>query len=209
MTALIRSLRVVEAELVVYRRTWRGTVITSFAATHPDKVGALVYVDPAIHTPRVIPWYIRWDVFGNFVYQWQSRHWAQGQLDDFLHPELFPDWPSRYVPQMMYKGFRRGRLSDAEANADFDQRPQLAEVGKNPRPVLVVWGKQDQTVPFARSAAVLEALPRAQFIPVDSAGHLPIWEQPTVTHEALLGFLREHAAPPARSGRGARNGALP
>jgi lipooligosaccharide transport system permease protein len=30
MTALTRSLRVVEAELVVYRRTWRGTVISSF-----------------------------------------------------------------------------------------------------------------------------------------------------------------------------------
>ncbi|HEY6628034.1 MAG TPA: ABC transporter permease [Acidimicrobiia bacterium] len=30
MTALTRSFRVVEAELVVYRRTWRGTVISSF-----------------------------------------------------------------------------------------------------------------------------------------------------------------------------------
>ncbi len=30
MTVLTRSLRVVEAELVVYRRTWRGTVISSF-----------------------------------------------------------------------------------------------------------------------------------------------------------------------------------
>lgn len=30
MTALTRSLRVVEAELIGYRRTWRGTVISSF-----------------------------------------------------------------------------------------------------------------------------------------------------------------------------------
>jgi lipooligosaccharide transport system permease protein len=30
MTVLTRSMRVVEAELVVYRRTWRGTVISSF-----------------------------------------------------------------------------------------------------------------------------------------------------------------------------------
>lgn len=189
--------------------SYGGTVITSFAAAHPARVGALVYMDPAIHTPRVMPWYIRWDVVGNFVYQWQSRHWAQGQLDDFLHPEKFPDWPGRYVPQMTYKGFRRGRLSDAEANADFDQRPQLREVGQDPRPVLLVWGKQDRTVPFTRSTDVLAALPRAQFVPVDSAGHLPIWEQPAVTHAALLAFLREHAAPAPASQRAVRNGALP
>ena len=30
MTVLTRSFRVVEAELVTYRRTWRGTVISSF-----------------------------------------------------------------------------------------------------------------------------------------------------------------------------------
>ncbi|HVZ50160.1 MAG TPA: alpha/beta fold hydrolase [Gemmatimonadaceae bacterium] len=176
--------------------SYGGTVITSYAAARPDRVGALVYMDPAIHTPREIPWYIRWDVVGNFVYQWQSRHWAQGQLDDFLHPGKFPDWPARYVPQMTYKGFRRGRLSDAEANADFDQRPQLAEVGKNPRPVLVVWGRQDRTVPFARSADVLAALPRATFAPIDSSGHLPLWEQPAATHTAVLTFLRAHAAHP-------------
>lgn len=204
LAELLDSLHV-QKPITLAGLSYGGTVITSFAAAHPDAVGALVYMDPAIHTPRVIPWYIRWDVVGNFVYQWQSRHWAQGQLDDFLHPEKFPDWPGRYVPQMTFKGFRRGRLSDAEANADFDQRPQLIEVGKNPRPVLVVWGRQDRTVPFDRSAAVLAALPRARFVPVDSAGHLPIWEQPGITHAALLDFLRQNTvAPVARERRAVR-----
>ena len=30
MTALSRSLRFAESEVIAYRRTWRGTVITSF-----------------------------------------------------------------------------------------------------------------------------------------------------------------------------------
>lgn len=197
---LLDSLRIREP-ITLAGLSYGGTVITSFAAAHPDRVGALVYVDPAIHTPRVVPWYVRWDAVGTFVYQWQSRHWAQGQLDDFLHPEKFPDWPSRYVTQMTFKGFRRGRRSDAEVNAAFDQRPQLREVGTSARPVLVVWGRQDRTVPFARSADVLAALPRAKFIAVDSAGHLPMWEQPVVTHAALLAFLRASADPSQRGAR--------
>lgn len=170
--------------------SYGGTVITSFAATHPDKVGALVYVDPAIHRPREIPWFIRLDPIGDLVFQWQSRAWAEGQLDDFLHPERFPRWPDLYRPQMRYKGFRRSRLSDAEANAEFDQRPQVVEVGRHPRPVLVVWGRQDRTVPFQFSDSLLAAMPRARLVAVDSAGHLPQWEQPAVTHAALLEFLR-------------------
>lgn len=172
--------------------SYGGTIITSFAAMHPARVGALVYVDPAIRTPHEVPWYMKLDLVGDLVYQWQSRNWASGQLGDFLHPERFPDWADRYKGQMQYKGFRRGRMSDAAANAEYDARVALAEVGKHPRPVLVLWGKQDQTVPFDRSAVVLAALPRATFVPVDSAGHLPQWEQPVVTHAAMLAFLRGH-----------------
>ena len=175
--------------------SYGGTVITSFAAEHPRRVAALVYADPAIRTPRPFPWYMRWDALGDLLMQLQSRNWAKGQLGDFLHPELFPDWPDRYVPQMRYKGFRRSRLSDNEANADLDMRPVLEDVGKYPRPVLVLWGKQDPTVPFARSTALLAALPRAKFVPIDSAGHLPQWEQPAVTHAALFAFLKANAAP--------------
>ncbi len=193
LAGLLDSLKV-QQPITLAGLSYGGTVITSFAAMHPSRVGALVYMDPAIRTPNPIPWYLKVDLVGDLVFQWQSRKWAQGQLDDFLHPEKFPDWPERYKPQMRYKGFRRGRLSDREANADLDARVHLAEVGKHPRPVLVVWGKQDRTVPIAMSDALLKALPRAKFVPVDSAGHLPQWEQPGVTHAALLSFLRENQA---------------
>jgi hypothetical protein len=76
---------------------------------------------------------------------------ADGQLDDFLHPERFPDWPTRYRVQLQYRGFRRARLSEIVNNIDVDQGAELERVGKHPRPVLVIWGKQDNTVPFDQS----------------------------------------------------------
>lgn len=190
LAGLLDSLKI-RRPITLAGLSYGGTVITSFAVMHPSRVAALVYVDPAIRTPQTLPWFMKFDLVGDLLLQWQSRTWAQGQLDDFLHPERFPDWPDRYRPQMTYKGFRRSRLSDFEANAALDARVALAEVGKHPRPVLVVWGKQDRTVPIERSTDLLAALPRARFVAVDSAGHLPQWEQPAVTHGALLAFLRE------------------
>jgi pimeloyl-ACP methyl ester carboxylesterase len=201
LTELLDSLKVREP-ITLAGLSYGGTVITSFAAMHPNKVGALIYMNPAIRTPSVVPWYLKLDIVGDLVFQWQSRKWAEGQLGDFLHPERFPDWPERYKPQMTYKGFRRARLSDREANAEFDARIPLAEVGKHARPVLVVWGRQDQVVPFAMSEPLLKALPKARLVPVDSAAHLPHWEQPAITHAALIDFLRSNRAAPQASRTG-------
>ena len=92
---------------------------------------------------------------------------------------------------MQYKGFRRARLSEIVSNADIDQTEQLKRVGQHRRPVLVIWGKQDNTVPFDESDFIMKSLPRARLVAVDSAGHLPQWEQPDVVHPELIQFLRE------------------
>ena len=184
--------------------SYGGTTITSFAAAHPQRVGALVYADPAIIRGRSLPWYMDWDPLADLIMQWQSRGWAQGQFSDFLHPEKFPDWADRYRVQMTYRGFRRNRLLDTEGNLGTDMRPVLAQVGQSHRPVLVVWGRQDRTVPFTQSEAVMKALPRARLVAVDSAGHLPQWEQPAVTHGALLEFLADTATRRAMGAMGAK-----
>jgi pimeloyl-ACP methyl ester carboxylesterase len=169
-----------------------GSVVTSFADRFPDRVRSLVYVDPAFRTPHPIslpeqiPWL--WD-FLTAVFN--ERWWADAQANDFLHPERFPDWPDRYRVQLQYRGFRRAQWSTTVSNATFDQGPELRRVGQHGRPVLIFWGKQDAAVPFEFSASVLEAMPRARLVPVESAGHLPHWEQPDVVHPAWIAFLRE------------------
>ena len=55
--------------------------------------------------------------------------------------------------------------------------------------MLLVWGEQDQTVPFALSGPVREALGAHRFLPVADAGHLPHLERPEVVEPALLAFL--------------------
>jgi pimeloyl-ACP methyl ester carboxylesterase len=172
-----------------------GAIVTSVADTVPDRVRSLIYVDPAFRSPGPAPTTMPavWDFF---TVLFTERQWAEQQLGDFLHPERFPDWPARYRVQLQYRGFRRARLSELMANAEVDQREELERVGMHPRPVLVIWGKEDVQVPIEQSGALLQAMPRARLVAVEDAGHLPQWEQPGVVNAAILEFLREQDGRP-------------
>jgi pimeloyl-ACP methyl ester carboxylesterase len=168
-----------------------GSTITSFADKYPDRVRSLVYVDPSIRKPYPLSLIEDLPPLWNYVTAlFDENSWADGQFGDFLHPERFPDWANRYRDQMQYKGFRRARLSEIVTNADVDQTEQLMRVGQHPRPVLVIWGKQDTTVPFEDSEWVLASLPQSRLVAIEDSGHLPQWEQPEVMHRELIAFLR-------------------
>ncbi len=106
-----------------------------------------------------------------------------------MHPERFPKWADRYREQMRYVGFGRAILSSLRHVITRDPMPTYRAVGAQQRPVLLIWGEQDQTVPYALSAGLRQALGEHQFLPVADAGHLPHLERPEVVDPALLSFL--------------------
>ena len=168
-----------------------GSFITSFADKYPERVRSLVYFDPSIRHPYALSLLEDMPPVWNYLTAiFDERVWANDQLGDFLHPEHFPDWPKRYRDQLQYKGFRRARLSETVTNSTRDQTDELLRVGQNPRPVLVIWGKQDRTVPFEDSEFIMKALPQARLVAVEGSGHLPQWEQPEAVHPELINFLR-------------------
>jgi len=173
-----------------------GSLITSFSNRYPKRVRSLVFVDPGFREPYDVS-----DITGAkalwefFTTVFDEDAWADGQLDDFLYPEKFPDWPDRYRVQLQYKGFRRAQLSEILSNANANQKDEIIRVGRHSRPVLVIWGKQDTNVPFENSNEVMKAFPRARLVAVDSAGHLPQWEQPEIVHSEWIRFLNSPTKP--------------
>jgi pimeloyl-ACP methyl ester carboxylesterase len=169
-----------------------GSVVTSFADRYPARVRTLVYVDPSFRMPYAVSVFDRVPILSNFLTAvFEERWWADRQLDDFLHPERFPDWPDRYRVQLQYRGFRRAQRSTSVNNATVDQEAELKRVGQNPRPVLAFWGKEDQAVPIEFSAVLLTAVPKTHLITVEGAGHLPHMEQPGKVHPEWIAFLRQ------------------
>lgn len=168
-----------------------ASVITAMADRQPDRVRSLVYVDPSFrhsYTPGTTAGMPR--VWNFLTAMLDERGWADEQLADFVRPERFPDWPDRYRVQMRYRGFRRARLSEIVTNADVEQVPEVERVGRHARPVLLIWGKEDRTVPFSESAGLTKTMPKARLVAVEAAGHLPQLEQPDIVNAAIIEFLR-------------------
>lgn len=61
-------------------------------------------------------------------------------------------------------------------------------------PVVIVCGDADKITPIARSRAIADSLPDAEFVTVPGAGHMAILESPTVVNDALRGMLAAAAA---------------
>jgi pimeloyl-ACP methyl ester carboxylesterase len=172
-----------------------GTVVTSYVAAHPERVRTLTYVDPVFNNARTPTaaersnWRWTWEM----VMKHAAETMATGQLEDFYHPERHPDWVDRYRVQQQFKGTREAlRRSRVALQTDPVQDTILARLGREPRPVMIVWGRQDRTVPFQNSDALRAAFPSAAFLPVDSAGHLPHLEEAALVADSLIGFLRTH-----------------
>jgi pimeloyl-ACP methyl ester carboxylesterase len=169
-----------------------GGVITTYAYRYPDRVRSLVYVDPGFRAPYPPPSFSGmrpvWSFLAAII---EQPYWAQSQMGDFLEPKRFPDWAARYRVQMQYKGFRRARFSELVTNADQTQGDEITKIAEHPRPVLVIWGKQDETVPFENSVWLMQQMPKARLIAVDEAGHLPHMEQPEVVNPEIVAFLSQ------------------
>jgi pimeloyl-ACP methyl ester carboxylesterase len=112
------------------------------------------------------------------------------QLKDFFHPERFPEWEHAYRDQMQYKGFKQAILSSIRNLVDIDPTTEYQAVGALDAPVLLIWGKEDQTISASEIEKVRNSIPDIEFHAIDGAGHLPHYEQPDTVNKILYGFFK-------------------
>jgi pimeloyl-ACP methyl ester carboxylesterase len=169
-----------------------GFVTAHYVAGHASRVRTLTLVDP-VSRATPVPAILGMPVVGPWLWQvTRVPGMADNQASDFLHPEQHPTWADQYRPQMRFKGFGRALLSTARFSSGVDFDSLYAGVSRTGVPVLLIWGREDQTVPFALSDVVRRNIPAAEFMPVDSAGHLPHIEQAQLVDARLATFFAAH-----------------
>ncbi len=115
----------------------------------------------------------------------------KGIASDIFDPALVEHFVGRYRSQMKIKGFKRALLSTIR-NGMLDSFYDLYQrVGKLQKPTLLLWGRNDATVPFEHSALLTAALPHAEFHVIENAGHIPHYERPEVVNPILGRFLNQ------------------
>ncbi|MBZ5537078.1 MAG: alpha/beta hydrolase [Acidobacteriia bacterium] len=169
-----------------------GPIIITFADRHPGQVRSLSLFDPAYLTGRKLPFPIRAPMVGEYIMAVTiAPSLPASQMDDFAHPERFPDYAARYRPQMQYKGFRHAIFSTIRHYLTRDDTDEYRRMGQSHKPVLLVWGKLDRDVPFATSEKVLQAIPQAEFHPIEDSAHVPYYENPEIVNLILISFLKK------------------
>jgi pimeloyl-ACP methyl ester carboxylesterase len=167
-----------------------GWVTGVFAGRHPERVRSLTLVDPVAGTAANSLGFAGWPIVGRYLWQTLAvPKMAEGQASDFVEPNRFPDWADRYRVQMRYRGFGRALLSSIRSRTGMTMDSVYARVAEAKVPVLLLWGMEDKTVPFALNETVRKAIPAAEFHAIEGAGHLPILEKAPVTDSLMLGFL--------------------
>jgi len=93
--------------------------------------------------------------------------------------------------QVQYKGFRSAILSTVRNHVIDSCINTYQQVGSLHKPVLLIWGRNDNTVPLSHSDDLRAAMPDLEFHIFEDCTHIPHYEKPEETNPILLAFLRK------------------
>lgn len=172
-----------------------GPIASTFTVRYPERIRKLTLIDPAGAKPISISPLLRAaklpQVAETVLRLVGSDFMVKSIADDFFDPILVAHFQSRYKIQMQYKGFMRAILSTIR-NGMLDSFSDVyRQLGGMEMPVLLFWGRNDHTVPFAHSALIRAAIPNVEFHAIEGCGHLPHYEKPEQVNPILLEFLRQ------------------
>jgi pimeloyl-ACP methyl ester carboxylesterase len=163
-----------------------GIVSANFTLAHPSLVKKLVLIDPASEKNKTNG---NEQAFDEMMAK-SSEMRAKGQLDDFKYPANFPHWVEDYKVQMQFKGTRKALVSTRyhyDTIPYLDRYKSLQNLNK---PVLLIWGTEDHTVPLKYSDSIRSTL-NVKFVSISDAGHLPYLEKPEIANKAVVEFLKK------------------
>ncbi len=172
-----------------------GTVSMQFTLQHPDRVQALILVDPAVYENGGGPSWLR-----PFYNTPQMNHLGplivrsiENKGIDLIKMAWYD--PSK-ITQETLDGYTKPLRSDnwdralwyfTASSQPSDLPEHLTEFSV---PVLVITGESDKIVPTEDSIRLASEIPHATLIVIPQAGHVPQEEQPALFIQAVDEFLK-------------------
>ncbi len=164
-----------------------GPVVADFVVHNPAMVDKVILVDP-VFAAFAKPAYP--ENIARFLMAVTPGDMVKGQLTDLKYPDSFPAWGQQYKAGMQYKGFRNALVSTrAHYTRAGGVEANYKSLDSLHKPVLLFWGRDDNTLPFENNTKLRQLL-HTEFFPVDDAGHLPQMEKAAVVNEKILSFLQ-------------------
>lgn len=173
-----------------------GAIASAFTVQSPRKVNRLVLIDPVGVAPMPLSALYRAAILpgiSELILGLAGTESILGGLaSDFFDPTHIKLFKDQYLKQMQIKGFKRAILSTVR-NKTVDGFPKVYEqLGRlDAIPKLLLWGRNDQTLPLVQSDQLRKLLPNTEFHVMDDCGHIPHYERPEMVNPILINFLTQ------------------
>lgn len=164
-----------------------GYVALAFAARHRGRLAALALLDTKA-TPDDEKGRAGRDASIDTI----SREGTNGPNAAMMEKLFAADTPAAVregVARMMRGARPEAMIAALAAMRDRPLRMELLPTLD--LPVLVMVGSEDRLTPPSDSEAMVAALPRAELVVVEGAGHLPPVERPATVNEAMAAWLEQ------------------
>jgi len=195
LSGLMDTLGVEKAILI--GNSMGGTIAMNFSLQHPERVQALVLVDPAVYTSGGISDWVK-----PLLNTPQMNHLGPLIARSILNsvPQLLEmAWhdPAKITPEVL-AGYRKPLQINGWDRALWELTKAPGGIKLSSRlsdftlPILVVTGDDERIVPTADSVRLADELPHARLAIIDQAGHVPQEEQPEKFLQAVVKFLKDN-----------------
>ena len=170
-----------------------GAIASAFTASFPERVRRLALMDSIGTRPAPLSWIYKAAILPGIseliLGLAGTERMVQGVASDFFNRDHVKMFEDQYRVQLQYRGFKRAILSTLR-NQTVDGIPEVYQrLGKLDMPVLLIWGRNDRTLPLEQSRGILSAVPRAKFHIIDNCGHIPHYEKPEEVNHLIRQFL--------------------
>lgn len=174
-----------------------GIISARFVQMHPDKVTRLILLAPAVMDTFKAPLSFklcRIPIIGHTVFRLVAPYPIISHCADELR--LASNYEKdryilRFTDFARYKGYMRAlasSLSDCILDYDTAMNAYRA-VRTSGKPMLVIWGTDDHTMPYYQIERMKEICPDAKYITYEGSYHMFVFDEPDRVMEDMIPWM--------------------
>lgn len=169
-----------------------GSVSIYFAAGHPERVEKIALLAPFFNgfdsSGAVL---LKIPVIGDIIFrQLGEEKFIQGALTGLYSMDKLADLSGKIKGEYQYKGKKAAVLANLRGNALEDATEFYREVKNQGIPMMLTWGKQDQSISGESIGRLRKLIPEIEYHELDGAAHLAHYEFPDRINPLLVAFFK-------------------